>query len=156
MLENAPYAEISMQVEDCRKAWENYDLSESNSSTSGETVVSKDSMALMGAILTFTAKLREAVTKEKFMRLVKEWKANRPHSSSIEKLSMHPAYQQIIGLGPDVLPLLLQELATAPGQWFWALRAITCENPVSDDHRGDLRKMADDWFAWGRKKGMRC
>jgi hypothetical protein len=37
----------------------------------------------------------------------------------------HPAYQQIIGLGKEALPLLFGELRRAPDHWFWALRAIT-------------------------------
>lgn len=38
---------------------------------------------------------------------------------------MHPAYQQIIGMGPAVVPLLLNDLVRTRSHWFWALRAIT-------------------------------
>jgi hypothetical protein len=117
-------------------------------------ITPSESTALMGTILTLTAKAREAITAAKFNRLVKEWKEKRPHSSSVEQLSMHWAYQQIIGLGLDAVPLLLRELETTPGQWFWALRSITGENPVANEHRGDLRKMADDWFVWARRNGF--
>ena len=104
-------------------------------------------------MMTLATKTREGITKERFGRLVKEWKETRPPASSIEKMAMHHAYQQIIGLGPDAVPLILRELEFAPAQWFWALRSITGENPVDEDHRGNVNKMADDWYAWAKTNG---
>lgn len=44
---------------------------------------------------------------------------------------MHPAYQQIIGMGEKALPLILRDLRDRPtGHWFWALNAITGEEPT--------------------------
>jgi hypothetical protein len=60
---------------------------------------------------------------------------------------MHPAYQQIIGLGPAGVPLLLRELEREPDHWFWALRAITGEDPVPEEARGRLREMAAAWLS---------
>lgn len=87
----------------------------------------------------------------RFQQLVHRWKQEAGPSSSVETLAMHPAYQRIIGLGPDAVPLLLAELEREPDHWFWALRAITGENPVLPEHRGKLRLMADDWLAWGKQ-----
>jgi hypothetical protein len=89
----------------------------------------------------------------RFETLVAEWKSTRAPSSSVSQLAMHPAYQQIIGLGPDVLPLIFRELTVAPAQWFWALRALTGENPVDEAHRGDIPKMTADWLGWGKQQG---
>jgi len=36
----------------------------------------------------------------------------------------------MIGLGWPVVPLILEELNREPNQWFWALEAITEQNPV--------------------------
>ena len=48
--------------------------------------------------------------EQRFQELVLTWKRERgPHSSSA-KLAEHPAYQQIIRMGPEVVPLLLREL----------------------------------------------
>jgi hypothetical protein len=68
-------------------------------------------------------------------------------------MSMHPAYQRIIGMGEKAIPLILAELAERPGHWFWALASITGEDPVAEQSRGKLREMASAWLAWGRQKG---
>jgi hypothetical protein len=33
-------------------------------------------------------------------------------------------------MGKDAIPLLLRELGKKSGRWFWALKAITREDPV--------------------------
>ena len=68
---------------------------------------------------------------------------------------MDPAYQQIIGLGREALPLILRELeAGRVDHWFWALFAITGENPVTPAHEGRLDEMALDWLSWARRTGV--
>jgi hypothetical protein len=48
--------------------------------------------------------------EQRFLDLVATWKRERgPHSSSA-RLAEHPAYQQIIDMGPEVIPLLLNLL----------------------------------------------
>lgn len=74
-------------------------------------------------------------------------------SSSTEKV-MHPAYQRIIGLGPAVIPLVLRDLEQQGGHWFWALRALTGENPVKPEDAGQVRKMTESWLEWGRQRGL--
>jgi hypothetical protein len=66
---------------------------------------------------------------------------------------MDPAYQQIIGMGPAVLPLLLDELAREPDHWFWALWAITGSDPVPSESRGKVGEMAQAWLKWGQEHG---
>ena len=66
---------------------------------------------------------------------------------------MHPAYQQIIGMGPAAIPWLLAELEREPDHWFWALKSITMVDPVSADERGDIHKMAQAWLKWGKDRG---
>jgi hypothetical protein len=56
-------------------------------------------------------------------------------------------------MSEPAVPLILKELQARPDHWFTALRAITGENPVPDEHRGDLRAMADDWLRWGVDAG---
>jgi len=45
------------------------------------------------------------------------------------KLASHHAYQRIIGMGDQAIPLLLRELQREVDLWFWALEAITGEDP---------------------------
>jgi hypothetical protein len=88
-----------------------------------------------------------------FARLAGEWKQTRPAVSSTTAIAMHPAYQRIVGMGKPAVPLILRELGRELDHWFWALRSITGEDPVSPGHAGKMREMAADWLRWGREKG---
>lgn len=90
-----------------------------------------------------------------FKKLREEWKGATRFMSSVTKMAMHPAYQQIIGLGPAAVPLLLRELETEPDHWFWALHAITREDPVPPESCGKLNEMARAWLDWGNRKGYK-
>jgi hypothetical protein len=63
-------------------------------------------------------------------------------------------YQQIIGMGPGAVPLILAELSQETDHWFWALEAISSENPVPPEAAGDVEKAAEAWLDWGRRKGL--
>ena len=95
-----------------------------------------------------------AELRKRFDRLAKTWLKETRNISSVTQKAMHPAYQQIIGLGPVAVPLILQRLHEEPNQWFWALRSITRVNPVPEEHIGCIREMADDWIQWGHKNGI--
>ncbi len=92
---------------------------------------------------------------DQFRRLADTVHEECAHFSSIREIVLHPSYQQIVGMGPQVLPLILKELEDKPGHWFWALRAITREDPVLPDHRGIVSEMARDWLNWAIVKGVR-
>lgn len=92
--------------------------------------------------------------EQKFVRLRDEWKRQRAHESSTVRMVMHPAYQTIIGMGMEAVPFLLRELETDVDAWFWALRAITEEDPVPEEARGDGQAMAQAWLRWAREKGI--
>ena len=89
-----------------------------------------------------------------FEELALTWSAGTAHLSSPGKLIEHPAYRQIIGLGPSVLPLILRDLQETGRFWFPALGAITGENPVPDHAAGDVERMTDAWLQWGRANGL--
>ena len=73
--------------------------------------------------------------------------------SSTTAIATHPAYQRIIGLGPQVIPLILAELAKQPDHWFWALQALTGENPVPFADQGRIPAMTAAWLTWGHDNG---
>lgn len=66
----------------------------------------------------------------------------------------HPAYQGIIGLGMPVVPILLEELRTDPDWWFYALMAITGENPCTEAMHGRLDLLSQAWVNWGIERGI--
>jgi len=89
-----------------------------------------------------------------FEELALTWSSETAHLSSPTKLIEHPAYRQIIGLGPAILSLMLLDLAQHRRFWFPALSAITGENPVSEDAAGDVEKMTNAWIEWGRENDL--
>jgi hypothetical protein len=91
--------------------------------------------------------------EEKFRRLAATWHQAVAHQSSSSIRDNHPAYQEIIALGPAVVPLLLRDLEINRRQWFEALQAITGVSPVPVEDRGRIRKMTEAWLQWGRENG---
>jgi hypothetical protein len=93
------------------------------------------------------------VTK-RFHELLSTWKRETAFLSSTTQRAMHPAYQSIIGLGPRAVPLLLAELKREPCDLFWALQAISGDDPTPPDDRGNVQKMATAWVEWGAAQGL--
>ncbi len=92
--------------------------------------------------------------RARFEALTAEWKHESRFLSNTVQMAMLRPYQRIIGLGPAVVPLILEELQREPGQWFWALEAITGENPVPAELAGLVRAKATAWIEWGRHEGL--
>lgn len=88
----------------------------------------------------------------RFRRLAGQWKEQSRYLSNTVQMAILWPYQNIIGLGSDAVPLILQELEREPDQWFWALEAITEENPVPQSARGNVRLMAHAWIEWGKQR----
>ncbi len=93
------------------------------------------------------------VSQEEFKALANEWRKGTRGVSMVRQMVMHPAYQRIIGMGPGVVPLILNELESRPSYWFHALRALTGDDPVQAEDRGNLKLMSDAWLKWGRETG---
>lgn len=91
---------------------------------------------------------------ERFPRLAGEWKEMSRYLSNTAQMAMLKPYQQIIGMGTPAVPLILEEMRREPGQWFWALEAITGQEPVPPEAPGRVRLMTDAWLEWGRQHGL--
>ena len=83
------------------------------------------------------------------------WLAAVGFSSSSTVLRGHPAFQEIIGLGEAVVPLMLRDLEERPRLWVWALPRITGADPVPAADRGNIAKMSQAWLRWGREHDYR-
>lgn len=92
--------------------------------------------------------------QERFQRLRDDWKSKTRHLSNTAQISLVFSYQKIIGMGPAVVPLILAELEKETDHWFWALEAITGENPVTKSNAGDMDASARAWIEWGRQNGL--
>src|SRR5438445_12355555 len=102
---------------------------------------------------TVPTKKPTETTKERFNRLAAIWKSETRFVSSTTKMAEHPAYQEIIAMGDEVVPLILRELESKPDHWFKALRAITGAQPVPREDAGNVSLMAKAWLTWGREHG---
>jgi hypothetical protein len=89
-----------------------------------------------------------------FDRLLLTWKEDTAFSSSLTDILLNPAYQAIIGLGMEAVPLLLRELGREPTHLGWALASITRANPVTEQMAGDVVAQAEAWINWGRQNGF--
>jgi len=98
-------------------------------------------------------KIRSRKLEEQLRQLADTWREQTHYLSSVHEIVLHPAYQRIIGTGPAALQFIFRELENSPDHWFWALSAITGEDPVPPEDRGNLRAMASHWLQWARKKG---
>jgi hypothetical protein len=85
-----------------------------------------------------------------FDQLKRQWRADSQYVSSTTKLAIHPAYQRIIGLGLQAVPLILQELREEPHQWFWALASIVGEDVGAGQET--VAGAAETWLRWGRSQ----
>jgi hypothetical protein len=90
----------------------------------------------------------EDASKARFEALVRTWHEETDFLSAPSDVTLNFNYQQIIGMGPPVLPLIFDELKRHGGHWFWALRAITGEDPVPPEARGNVRRMKAAWLEW--------
>ncbi|MFZ9740164.1 MAG: hypothetical protein ACO3EZ_19460 [Prochlorotrichaceae cyanobacterium] len=108
---------------------------------------------VLAYIQTLTQTTPHQNLEQLFNALVQQWRKDNRFTSSVDQMVMHPAYQQIIGLGEAAIPLLLKELENKSGHWFWALKSISREDPVPPESRGRIPEMTQAWIHWGQVKG---
>jgi hypothetical protein len=102
----------------------------------------------------FKATFNKIIAKMRFEQLAQEWKDETGILSNVTARVLHPAYQQVIGMGDAAVPLILKDLAeNGPDDWFWALTSITGDNPITEDIAGDMKAMTEAWLRWGRRTG---
>ena len=93
------------------------------------------------------------ILQEEFVRLAAEWKQETAHLSSPSAIAQHRAYQEVIEMGTEAIPLILEDLRDSQAQWFLALRAIARESPVLPEDRGNIPAMTRAWLEWGKGQG---
>jgi hypothetical protein len=91
---------------------------------------------------------------ERFHRLAVEWREQSRFLSNTAQMAMLRPYQRIIGMALPAVPLILEELRREPDHWFWALEAITGQDPVQPEARGKVRLMAEAWILWGEEQDL--
>jgi hypothetical protein len=92
-----------------------------------------------------------ASVEDEFMRLANIWYSETRKLSSASQIVLHPAYQQIIGMGRDALPFIFKELKKTRGHWLWALTMILRDDKAKPGMR--FKEAVDAWLAWGANNG---
>jgi hypothetical protein len=95
--------------------------------------------------------LRQETLETRFKRLSDQWHRETKFVSSSTEMVLNGAYQQIIGMGRVALPLILRDLDSKGGHWFWALKHISGEDPLLLEDAGDYEKNREAWLTWGRE-----
>jgi len=87
-----------------------------------------------------------------FEPLAESWEAETEFLSMTPQITGHPAYFEIVGLGPPAVPLILERLKKSTRPWFQALTAMTREDPAAEaDSHSEAAKA---WLEWGRRRGL--
>ena len=92
-------------------------------------------------------------SEEHFLQLLSEWRKDTAFQSSPRVITSHSAYQKIIDIGEPALPFIFEDMRKNGGWWYPALRAITGDNPVPRDARGNRTPNDEAWLRWGQDNG---
>jgi len=91
--------------------------------------------------------------EQQFNEWARTWRNEMGPVSSVSKMCDHPAYRNIVQMGPTALPLIFHSLALFPNHWFLALLEIVGHSPILPEHRGKIDEMAQDWLKWADEHG---
>lgn len=92
--------------------------------------------------------------EERFREHATRWRKQTDGFSLARKKANHPDYQAIIDLKWEAVPLVLKELRDRGGHWFWALSAMTGDNPIPREAAGNVSEMRECWLRWGRDRKL--
>ncbi len=92
-----------------------------------------------------------ATVAEKFNALVDAWDEFNLGRSVMRFDSI--AYTQIIGMGRDAVPFLLDRMRKGNSDWAFALKMIAGHDVETDEMEGDEQAIIAAWLAWGGRHG---
>ena len=89
--------------------------------------------------------------QEQFERLSREWAdhcSKVRHSSNIFKYLDHPAYRQIVRLGPTIIPNIIAIYQCSELPWGFVLQDITGLRMIADSNAYSPAEMKQRWLSW--------
>lgn len=85
--------------------------------------------------------------RPEFNKLSKQWRHDTRLAAHHHP--EHPCHRAIVGMGIDVLPLIVEKLIVRDGWWFCALREILPDAPTMEDWMlGRIDVLRALWMAW--------
>ena len=91
--------------------------------------------------------------EQRFDELAAQWMRETQGLSNSEVILEHPAYLEILEMGPPAVPLILRDFEQRGWHWHAALHQLTEARPYPPGTRGRER-MRQAWLAWGREAGL--
>ena len=98
---------------------------------------------------------RQVMVREQFRAALEKWRSETELSSMLSEKRAHPAYQEIVNLGEEAIPLILEEIESRSSFIFMALHDITGGDPIPPEDRGRVPRMIEAWSRWGNEHGFR-
>jgi len=95
--------------------------------------------------------------QRKFKQLRDMWLEETKDYRRIAYVIANPSYEDIIEMGIDAFPLIIEELkkelqeGKQINMWFFALHKITKLNPIPPEEWADQRLMAQRWVEWAEE-----
>ena len=62
--------------------------------------------------------------REVFNRYLEEWQDNTRFLSSVKAIISHPSFLQIVNMGGNAVPFIIEEISKLPSNLVWALNSI--------------------------------
>jgi hypothetical protein len=90
----------------------------------------------------------DMVIRNTFQKYFQAWMEETQYLSSTQAMFGNKNYQEIINMGWDVVPVIIEQLRKKPEHLFKALKCITGLTPIKPNHAGYLYEMAADWIEW--------
>lgn len=84
--------------------------------------------------------------EKRFNELHTVWDRETAILSNVNTIVSHPAYQEIIGMGWEAVPLIIDRMRTDPDHWFYALVKITGEDHAAGATTVD--EASQRWVNW--------
>ncbi len=92
--------------------------------------------------------------RQKYLKLREEWEEGTATISSLTIQMEHPAFQEILQLGPDVIPFILEDIQHEASWIIIALPILAGERPtIRPEDAGRLSILVASWLEWGQAKG---
>jgi hypothetical protein len=95
---------------------------------------------------------KENITKQ-FQQLTQTWRSETNYLSNLGAAAENPAHQQIVKLGEEAIPLILEDYKKGGSWWALTLMEITGINLVTEEIAGKYDEVRDIWLTWGVENG---
>ena len=90
----------------------------------------------------------------RFYSLLRQWNSETAFSSDPDEITANRSYQELIALGANITPLVVDELRRGPSVLVWLLDDMYNIQPYSSDETGNISAMSNAWIAWAVRNGQ--